>query len=137
MLDGQIDGKGRAGIGFAVHLDKTAVIVHHAVNHRQTQAGPFAALLRGKKRLEDVRLYLPAHATSGIAHADARVVLCGRASERFGQFRTGSHRGLQGEHSAVFHRVTRVDAKIQQHLMNLAAVRGDQGEIGLQDAARN
>ncbi len=132
MLDRQVDNESRAGIRFALHLDKAPVIVHHSVNHGQSETGAFAALLRGKKWLEDMRLHLPAHAASGVAHADAGIILRAGAGERFGQLRARRNRCLERERPAVFHRVARIHAEIQQHLVNLAAIGGDQGKVRLQ-----
>ena len=72
---GQIDSKSRAVARLAIHLDKTVVCYHHAVNNGQTEAGSFSPLFRGVKRLEDMRLHLLADPDAGIDHPDIGITL--------------------------------------------------------------
>ena len=49
-------------------IDTSSAGRHDAEDRRQPQAGAFMLLLRGKKRLEQVREHIGIHPASGVGH---------------------------------------------------------------------
>src|SRR5262249_58362087 len=69
----QVNLESRTPADFAVDLHVPTALLDDPVDGGQTQPGPFARLLRGEKRLEDVRLRLRVHSTTGIGDGQEHV----------------------------------------------------------------
>ena len=108
------------------------MVVDHAINDGESETGAFPALFGGEERLEDVRLYLAAHADARVAHADTGIIFRGDAGKNFGEIRTRSDAGAKGESAALRHGIARIHTKVQQDLVKLAFVRRDERKIGLE-----
>ena len=132
MLQRQVDTEGRAVPGLAVDLHEPAMVIDYAVDHGEAEAGAFAPFFRGVKRFENMRLHLLADPAAGIDHADAGVALRFHPRELLAQFRAGDGGALERDRAALGHRVARVHAEIQQHLVKLAPVRFHQRQVVLQ-----
>ena len=108
------------------------MVIDHAVNDGEAEPGAFAAFLGGVERLENVRLYLLADPGAGIDDADEDVALGIGPAERFAQLFPGSDAGRERDRAVVRHGVARVDAEVEQHLVDLAPVGLGQRQARLQ-----
>ena len=73
-VPGQVDLEGRALARLAVDVDEAVVLLDDAVDRGQPQAGAFAHLLGGEKRLEDVVQGLLVHAAAVVAHRQQHIL---------------------------------------------------------------
>src|SRR5205814_10263160 len=101
------------------------MVVDDAVNSRQPEPGPFAALFRREEWLEDVRLDLAAHPNAGVAHTNARVIFRRHPGEHFSEVGAGRDGSMERERAAIRHGGAGVYAKIGQPLVDLAFVCSD------------
>jgi hypothetical protein len=77
-----------------------------------------------------VRLYLARHADAGVADADAGVIVRRHAREDFGEIGAGRNAGTESECTAFGHRIASVHAKVQENLVKLALVGGNERKFG-------
>ena len=114
---------------FAVDRHSPAALLDDAIDCRQSQSGAFAGCLGGEKRLEHVGLCVGIHSMAGIADGEHRVLAGGHAEPLPGGFVDVHVRRLDGQNSTARHGVTGVDGEVDQHLLQLSAIRFDFPEI--------
>ena len=73
-VPGQIDLEGRPLARLAVDIDEAIVLLDHAVNRCQPQAGAFAHFLGGEERLEQMAQSLLVHAAAVVADRQQHVL---------------------------------------------------------------
>ena len=93
--------------------------------------GALAGFLGRKERIENLVLNLPGNSRAGVRHRDAHV---------WANFGLRIHAGigfvehhifhLDGQFAALGHGVARVDAEVQQDLVQLRRVAGDGPQVG-------
>ncbi len=119
----QEDRKRRADILHAIDGDVSAGLLHDAVARRQPEAGPLPFFLRGEKWLEDVLLHLRRHARAGVGHRELHVLAGGHFIDGIKiVHEIGDVFGRDRDRAALGHRVARIDAEIEQHLLELPRV---------------
>src|SRR5690242_15621575 len=122
-MEGQIDLKGGAFTGRAIHPDVSVALFHDSVDCGETEAGTFAALFSSEERLEDVSEDPRVHACSCVDHGKAYVVSHAGTGMRPRILRIEMRVcGLNLELAAVGHGVARIDSKIHDDLVDLALV---------------
>ena len=118
----------------AIDPDVSAALFDDSVDRRQAEARALPFFLGGEERLEDVGLRLFVHAAAVVGDRQ-HDVLAGRQRNR----RMGSRgvefdvAGFDREAPALRHGVARIDRKIHDHLLDLAAVGLYEPEIGCVD----
>src|SRR5207302_5610555 len=125
----EVDSHCGAGARGALDPDVTAVLLHDTVHRREAEPGPLAHALRGEERLEQVCLNLRTHAGSAIAHTEHRVGSNAGARMRLDERAVELDvAGLDGEPTALWHRVPGVDGEVQDDLLDLRRVGLDAAE---------
>ena len=120
----QIDFEGGAPARLALDADMTAALFDDAVTGGQPQTCPLPHAPGRKKRLEEARFYIRAHAGAGVRDGQRHVVA------RF-QFRITAHSllmqrdvgGFQREFAAFGHGIAGVDGQVHDDLFDLSGVR--------------
>src|SRR5437867_5537736 len=98
-------------VWMAVHADMAVCLLNNSVHRGQAQPSAFADVLCSKEGFEDMALYLGRHAVSRVSHLQDRVARASRLIRLFtGQDFSGC---FDGQDTAVWHGVTRVDREIQ------------------------
>src|SRR6266478_4041369 len=108
------------------------MVVDDAVDDRETEASPLSPLLGGVKGLKDVGLDSLADAGAGIADANKNVALGRHRAKRLAQLIPGGDASGDRNRAVVRHGVTRVDAKVKEHLVDLASIRFGQRQTRLE-----
>ena len=118
----QVEADRRALPNLRVEPDLTAGLAREAVNHRQAEAGAFAHRLGGEERLEHLGHEVGRHAGAGVGHADAEVLPRRHVVLAGTDLVHPPVGGLDGDAAAIRHGVARVDAEVQQGVLQLARV---------------
>ena len=107
---------------FDVDADLSARLPRETINHRKPEAGSLSERFRREERIERPRHHGGAHARPRVADAE-REILPGR------QVAVAGHSvvhpaiaGLDGQEPASRHRVTRIDAEVQEGVFELVGV---------------
>ena len=127
----QVDLEGRAPARFAVDVNRALVVQDDAVGHGEAQAGAATDFLGREEGLEDPLADLGRHAVPGIGDAEDDVA-AGLDFETRVPIRFAEHRGagLQEQRAAFRHRVPRIEAEIEQHLLQFARIGADSCRVG-------
>ena len=141
---GEIDVEAGPLARLALDGDGAAALGHDTEDRRQPQPGPLADSLGREERLEDMRAHLIVHPDSAVLNRESQVVaglepLLGReevqatdlgAVLRLRVVLGHDHpRRLDGELAAVGHRVPRVDAEVEDDLLDLTGVGEDRSKL--------
>src|SRR5579862_8145404 len=104
---------------FAVHVQKSSVLLDDSIHRRQPQPCSFSLLLGGKKRLEDSFQRRRVHSHSGIRNRQHRVPpWCNSRITTRVRTVHADHPGLNQQPAARWHGVPRVDTQVHQHLLH-------------------
>lgn len=105
-----------------LHGNRSAALLDHAVNHGQTQPGPFAHFLGREEWFKDVLQCLFIHAMAGIAHRYPNVAAGLEVAP--GGLTAGDFHFPNHDHDPARpgDGVARVDHQIDQHTFDLPAV---------------
>ena len=118
----QVDAHRRAHADFRIHPDLAAGLPCETVDHRQAESGAHAHRLGREEGFEHALDHVRRHAGAGVGHAQ-RDVLAGRqvalAGDALVHELVG---GLDGETSAIRHRVAGVDTEIEQRVFELVRI---------------
>jgi hypothetical protein len=130
FVPGQVYPEGRALVRFAVNVDETVVLLDDAVNRGQSQAGAFARLLGGEKRLEKFIQSFPVHAAAFVAYSQQNIV-SGDESCMVGAigFIEGGAPRFDGDLSHARNGVPGVDSQVRQSLVNMGGIHLDRTQI--------
>src|SRR5581483_3305607 len=125
----QVHPEGRPLPRLAGHFDVAAALLDDAVDGGQPQPGPRPRRLGGEEGLEDVRQGVGVHAAARVADGEQYGGGCraGRSSSPVRADR--GVRRLQGQGATLRHRVPRVDGQVEDHLLKLAGVGLDRGQV--------
>ena len=132
VLGGKIQGKGRALARNAVAEDVAACLLDDAVGRGKPQAGPFALLLGGEERVEDLVQRLGRDAAALVRDRDAHVFALGNAGPF--QRQSGPQADILGadrDLAAAGHGVAGVHDEVHQHLLELPGVGADRPQRGV------
>ncbi len=97
-------------------------LAHKAIHHRQPETGAGTYGLGGEERFKGFGGDVRAHADARVGHADAQVLAGGNTVVRVGALFKGRIGGLDDNASAVGHRVTGVQAQVQQRAFKLGMI---------------
>ncbi len=126
----QEDPEGRSLPDFGFRLNIAAGLFDDAVDHRQPETRALAYLLGCEERLEYLVHDVGRNTGAGIGHLDQHHVLMRHVGIiETGHFRGRDVAGAQRQLAALGHRVARIDAKIDQHLLELRQVSLHRPEI--------
>ena len=110
-----------ADLGIDPHLP--ARLPGEAVDHRQPEPGALADRLGGEERIEGARDHVGRHAGAGVGDAERDVLPRRQVALARGALVEPFVGGLDGEAAAVGHGVARVDAEVEQRVLELRADR--------------
>ncbi|GJD69837.1 hypothetical protein MMMDOFMJ_2775 [Methylobacterium gnaphalii] len=130
VVPGQVEAHRGAVAKLRIDPDLPAGLAHEAVDHRQPEPRALADRLRREERLEGLGDHVRRHAGAGIGDAE-REVLAGLQVPV--PRRTLVHPlvgGLDGDAAAIRHRVARVDAEVQQRVLELRGIDHHRPEAG-------
>src|SRR5262245_10099781 len=138
-------GRGRAGAGRQVHLDRRAMafltvdlnmpgrLLDEAVDHAQSETGSLAGTLGGEKRIEHLVDYVGANADAGVAHRDQDVVSGADIIIVPGVILVEhDEAGLKDELAPIRHCVARVQCEIEQRSCKLGGIDGGDADVVLE-----
>ena len=115
---------------FAFTQDETIVVVDNGQSCGQTQSRAFAGFLGREKRVEHSVPNFPGNSRSVVRHGDDHIrsgpgfrVLAGKGFIHHQVF------DLNGQFAAIGHGIARVEAEIQQPLLELRRTAGDGPEV--------
>src|SRR5260370_10418922 len=101
----KLNVEGGAFAGRRTHINLSGMFLDDAVTHRETETGPAAARFGGEERGKDAMNMFAGNAAAGVRHFDFDAAIV-RSSANF-------------EHSSSGHGITRVQAKVQEDLLQL------------------
>ena len=133
IVPGQVDRDGGARADFGIDPHLPARLLGEAIDHRQAEAGALADRFRCEERLEHPRDHLRRHAGAGVGHGNRQVLPrrhVVRARRPLIQPLVG---GLDGDATAVRHRVAGVDAQVEQRVLELRGIDQRGPEAGRSD----
>src|ERR1700676_833832 len=123
----QINVESSAYSGFTGDLDISVTLLNDSVNHRQTQASPFALFLRGEKRLEDASFGARVHSAAGVRDFQQNIV-----AHVYGEWIAPDKllihvevRSGERQLAPLRHGVPCIDREVEDNLFDLAFVRPD------------
>jgi len=120
--DGKQDAKDGAFAIARVDEQVAAVVVDDAVHHRQAHSGASADLLGREERLEHSRANRFVDAAAGVGDGERRPSAAhGRAARRAGAG-VRAEGEVEADRAEVDDRVARVDAQVEEHLLDLDRV---------------
>ncbi len=104
---------------FRIDAHLSAGLPHEAIDHRQAEAGALADRLGGEKWIEGARDHVGRHAGAVVGDAE-RQILAGRQVAVLGcAFVEPFVGGLDRDTAAFRHGVARIDAQIEQCVLEL------------------
>ena len=106
----------------AFHFDESVVVVHDAVNNRQSKSGSFADSFGSEEGFKDSPPHFFCHADSGIADHDADARVGPTVEASFAYFVRFDHFRADGELAARRHRVAGIDANIEKRSAQLIRI---------------
>src|SRR6202011_2242030 len=123
-----VDGCAFAFLAFDTQM--SAALTDNAVRRGKTKSAAVIVDLRGEERLEEMSFDLFIHSGAGIADSDQDIlagsnVIVGQ--RRFFFRRNIDNRRLEGELSAMRHRISRIYREVENDLGNLTRVGLDMG----------
>ena len=113
-------------------MHEAVMVAHGAIGDRQSKSGALADFLGRKERLENPSPQRLIHTKTGIDNADVQVGRGGGIAEQGADFERIRLRGLQRQLTSGGHGVARIDADVEQRLMNLRRVGHNQGQVARQ-----
>ena len=118
MIRGQVDGECRALGGLGIHLQKPPVPLHNTHDSGKPQPRPLLRIFGRKKWIKNPVKDFRRNPGSRITHTQDHVRAGLGILNEAGVGRIHFHTlRLQGQDTAMRHRVTGVDAQIQKNLM--------------------
>ena len=141
---GKVNVESGAAAGRGGDGDFAAALLDNAIDVGKAQAGAFAGVLGGEKRLEQVGLHFGRHAAAGVRDAQ-KSVGAGRQMARGKGARLGQREiaGFDAQDTPLRHGVAGVDGQVEDQLLHLAEVgpnadrRLGQGQFQLNVFAQN
>ena len=120
---GQVNAEEASLAAFAVHVNKSTVLLDDAIDGDQPHSGPLAAFLGREERFKDPLARCGVHAHAGIGHGK-NAVSAGR-DQRIGPA-VGAvefhHFGFDQQSPSVRHGVAGVQTQVHQHLLDLRGI---------------
>ena len=118
----QVQAHHRPVADFGIDPDLATGLLGEAVDHRQAESGALSDRLGGEERVEGAGDHLRRHAGAAVADAQ-RDVLPGRQLALARRpLVEPAVAGLDGQPAAGRHRVARIDAQVEQRVLELARV---------------
>ena len=114
-----------------VHI--TSQLLHDAVHGREAEPRPLSRAFGRIERLEKTLLHFFRHAAPSVRHGEHHVTTRSGTQMAF-TMRIGELRicGSDRDVASPRHRVTRVDREVDQHLLDLARIGVDEGQLRIQ-----
>ena len=108
---------------FAVDFRMSAGLLHEPIDLRQAEAGALAGALGGEERVERLGQHVLGHANSGIADEQSDILARLKVGIRgsIGIIEKAIRR-LDGELSAIGHRIARVEGQVDDRILELIGV---------------
>src|SRR5262252_1755544 len=127
---GQVDAEAAAFAYRAVHPDISAALFDDSVDHGQPQTGAFAEFFGGEEGFKNMGLCFFIHPQTVVGDGKHDVT-AGHGAKvtlrvRIIQFDVCR---FQSNRSAIWHRITRVDHEIENHLLDLSRIGLDRAQI--------
>jgi hypothetical protein len=129
-VPGEVNVEGRALARLAAYIDEAVVLLDHAIDGSQPQAGAFAYRLGGEERFEQVRARLGIHTAAIVAYGQQHILAGYRPQMRGAVgFVKGDDTRLDRDLAGIVDCVPGVDAEVGQHLFDLGGVHPDRAQV--------